>query len=274
MLKQLWKRTCAFDAEWVACPDSARRLLSLPAETDERTAMEALWRHYAKEEGERPFLKLALSRVVSVAAVMRTVHNDGQIELRLASDAIDYTPEGALIGRFLESVATNRMQLWGFNSSGADLPLLVQRAIALGVSCPAFARRPDKPWEGPDYFDSRNSTAHIDILQAVAGYARGAAWPTLDEFAAACGVPGKLDTSGKNVADLYLAGDVRGIAAYNEADALTTHLLMLRIGHFSGQLSDGEYGRELGAVEELLQREIAAGRAHLRRFWATWRAGV
>jgi hypothetical protein len=42
-----------------------------------------------------------------------------------------------------------------------------------------------------------------------------AEWVALDEFAAACGIPGKLDTSRVDIADLYLAGDLRTIAAYN-----------------------------------------------------------
>ncbi len=273
MIKQLWKRTCAFDAEWVPCPDTARRLLGLPSWTPDKEAMEAVWQHYAKEEGERPFLKLALSRVVSIASVLRSVDKEGGISLHLRTSSVDQTPEGRMISTFLEGLAHDRRQLWGFNSSGADLPILVQRAIALGESCPHFCTRPNKPWEGPDYFDSRNSMAHMDMLQLLANYARGAAWPSLNEIAAASGIPGKLDTSGADVADLYLAGDIRTITDYNETDALTTHLLMLRMAHFSARLSDEQYAQEQAAVDALLEREIADGKGHLERFQEAWHGG-
>lgn len=274
MIKRLSNNTCAFDAEWVACPDSARRLLDLPPGVDDRSAMEALWNHYRTDEDDgRPFLKYALSRVVTIAAVMRSVDRDGAVSLRLHSRGIDQYSEAQLIEGFLESVAKSGKQLWGYNSGGADVPLLVQRAIALDAPCPAFAKRPNKPWEGDDYFDSRNSEIHKDILYVLGGYGRSAK-PTLDEFAAACGIPGKLGISGSDVADLYLAGDVRTIAAYNEADALTTHLAMLRIGHFAGKLSDAQHHSELRAVDDLLEAEIQNGKAHLRQFqerWQQWR---
>ena len=274
MIKSLSLRTCAFDAEWVACPDTARRLLDLPPDIPDGDAMEALWHHYATDDDERPFLKLALSMVVSIAAVVRTVNRDGSISLSLVSRALDECSEGEMIGSFLETVAKKRMQLWGFYSGGADVPLLVQRAIALGVPCPTFSKRPPKPWEGPDYFDNRNSTAHMDILHILAGFARGAARPSLDEFAAACGIPGKLDVAGGDVAGLFLDNDIRTIANYNETDALTTHLIMLRIGLHSGHLSADQYRDEVDAVDSLLEQEIAGGKEHLERFqliWHSWR---
>src|SRR5690606_19682823 len=99
-------------------------------------------------------------------------------------------PEAELIQRFLEKVAADHYQLWRYNSSTADLPILVQRAIALGVSCPAFSKRPAKPWEGYDYHDGRSSDAHMDILQTVGSHGSGTSKPKLHEFAVACGFPG------------------------------------------------------------------------------------
>jgi hypothetical protein len=39
------------------------------------------------------------------------------------------------------------------------------------------------------------------------------------------------------VADLYLDGKVREIVAYNETDAVTTHLVMLRVALQAGKLT-------------------------------------
>jgi 3'-5' exonuclease len=271
MLRTFGDRTCAFDVEWGPCPDTARRLLKLPPETSDADAARAVWRHYAKEGEEQPFLKLALSKVLSIGAILRERTPEGAIRLTLSGRGVDEMDEGELIRRFLEHVAGKQYQLWGFNSSAADLPILRQRAIALGVACPRFAARPAKPWLGMDYFDTRTSDAHMDILQLLAGFNRGAAMPSLDEFCAACGLPGKLDVDGGQVGELFLQGEIRCIVEYNEIDALITHLLALRLALHAGKLAGEQYAAEIQAVRDLVQTQIDLGKAQFIQFAAAWR---
>ncbi len=112
---------------------------------------------YGKPEDDpavKPFLKLVLSKVVSVAAVFRTV-DDGTIHLFLRAHGVDEMGEGEMIGRFLEGVADEGFQLWGYNSANADLPILVQRAIVLGCralssrSAGAVSRQAERHRRGP-----------------------------------------------------------------------------------------------------------------------------
>lgn len=285
MLRLFSERTCAFDVEWAPCPDTARRFLKLPATTPDVEAVEAIWAHYAQKQANtgsnntgnntgnntaRPFIKLALSKVVSIAAVLRERAAGGSIRLTLSAYGVDELDEGELIRRFLEHVAANQYQLWGFNSAGSDLPILRQRAIALGVPCPRFAARPAKPWLGMDYFDTRTSDAHMDIMQLLANFQRGAATPSLDEFCAACGVPGKLDVDGAQVADLFLQGNIRRIVEYNETDALTTHLIALRLALHAGKLSPPEFDAEIDAARQLLQEQIDLGKEQFVKFRDAW----
>jgi hypothetical protein len=121
-----------------------------------------------------------------------------------------------------------------------------------------------------DYHDARNGEAHKDILQVIGGFS-GAAKPSLHELAAACGLPGKLDVAGDQVADLYLAGDFATILDYNRTDAVTTHLLMLRVAYVSGHLDEAGYAAEVEAVRGLVAREAAKGSAQLAKFAAAWR---
>jgi hypothetical protein len=65
-------------------------------------------------------------------------------------------------------------------------------------------------------------------------------------------------------------GDLADIVAYNECDTLTTHLLMLQVARFAGQLDGDGYAREIRAVRGLLAREIGNGKAHLRLFRDRW----
>ena len=120
MIKTFSPKTCAFDCEWVPCPVTARRLLGLPTDTSDAHAMHAAWRRYAKEGEERPFLKLVLSQVVSIAAVIRQRDDNGHIKLGMYARGVDEYAEGELIGNFLEGVAKRQWQLWGFNSAGSD----------------------------------------------------------------------------------------------------------------------------------------------------------
>ena len=75
------------------------------------------------------------------------------------------------------------------------------------------------------------------------------------------------------MADLYLDGRLAEILRYNETDAVTTHLLMLRVAHVTGFLSDDAYGCELLAVEGLVKEQAAWGKAQFARFWETWKGG-
>jgi predicted PolB exonuclease-like 3'-5' exonuclease len=106
-------------------------------------------------------------RIVSVAAVERSV-SGGNTKLHLlslprdVSDA-EQVAEKSIVGTFLDKVGQYRPQLVGFNSASADLKAFIQRAVVLGIQAKGFCTRPNKPWEGDDYFDSRNSEASIDI---------------------------------------------------------------------------------------------------------------
>lgn len=272
MIKSFSPTTCAFDCEWVPCPHTARRLLDLPPDCTDREATEAAWRAYAKEGEDRPFLKLVLCKVVTIAAVIRKPGAEGP-ELTLFSRSCDERGEAHLISSFLEAVAGGGYQLWGFNSASADLPILKQRAMALDAPLPKFSKRPGKPWEGPDYHDAHNSEAHKDILDQIGSYGGGASKPKLHELAIACGFPGKLDVHGGEVADLYLDGRVAEILQYNETDAVTTHLLMLRLAHVAGHLTDDAYACELLSVEQLVKEQAAKGKAQFARFWEAWKEG-
>lgn len=271
MFRAVSPHVWAFDLEWVPDTGSGRRVLDLPPDAPDEAVHAAMWAAAgATAETPRPYLKTMLCRVVSLAVVIRKVGSDGQASLSLFSLPGDKAmPERDLIGRFLRGLgeANPRPQIVGFNSRESDVPILLQRGMANGVSAPGFCRRPEKPWDGYDYF-SKNSEGHIDLKEVVGGW--GKATPSLHEFAAACGIPGKIDTRGDNVLDLWLAGDVRRIVEYNEFDALTTYLLWLRAAHFAGHFGDEAHAAEVERVRDLLRRRIADGQAHLARYVEKW----
>jgi predicted PolB exonuclease-like 3'-5' exonuclease len=275
MIKNVMKRVWAFDLEWVPDPVAGRVVYEIPDEvTDAAEIMKLMWeRGGATEEDPTPFLKTALCRVVSVAALERRQLPDGSVNLTLMSlphDPSDpeESSESNVVGTFLAALGKNRPQLVGFNSLQSDLKILIQRGVVLGLSAPAFCERPDKPWEGIDYF-ARGSDWNIDLKDILGGW--GLASPSLHEIAVQSGIPGKMGVDGSDVAPLWLDGKLDRIVHYNECDAMTTYLVWLRLAHFAGFFNDQEYLREQELVADILQTEIATGgREHFAEYLETW----
>ncbi|HIC68363.1 MAG TPA: hypothetical protein EYO90_02400 [Candidatus Latescibacteria bacterium] len=271
MFKSVQDKVWVFDAEWVPDPVTGRAVYGLPAELPDDEVMAEMWRQGgASEEGPRPYLKTVMCRVVSISVLARYVE-EGGVRLQLRSlpapeDAATVT-EADIVARFLDGVGKQKPQLVGYNSESADLRILLQRALVCGVRAADFARRPEKPWEGVDYF--AGGDWHVDLMTVIGGRGRGR--PSLHEVAAASGIPGKFDTEGGEVADLWMGGQLASIINYNERDALTTYLVWLRLAHFGGFFSTAEYLQEQQLVEDLLRDEGKhPGREHLTGYLEEW----
>ncbi len=275
MFKRVEKHVWAFDAEWVPDAATGRALYGLPPDMPEREVFEEMWRRNgASDDNPRPFLKLAICRVVSIAMVMRSRGAGGAITLDLRSQPkdpanADDCDERSIISKFLVSVGHRKPQLVGFNSSGSDLPIFVQRGIANGIVARDFAQRPEKPWDGVDYF-YRHSDYNVDLMSTVSGW--GGRGPKLNELAVACGIPGKIDSfGGPRVAEAWLDGDIARIVRYNEHDALTTYLVWLRTAHFAGHLPTAAYEQEQLQLRSLLDdRAQSAENGHLAKYIQEW----
>ena len=275
MFKTIGSEIWAFDVEWTPDPKAGRLLYNLPDDMPDRDVMAEMWkRGGATEEEPQPYLKTVLCRVVSIAAVRRKIDRDGSVKVGLMSlpDLKGDTPdtgEAAILSTFLNAVGEHKPQLVGFNSHSADIKILIQRAIVNGISAPDFCKRPEKPWEGVDYF-ARGGEGHIDLKEVVSGFGKGT--PSLHELATLSGIPGKMDVDGKGVAEMWLGGDIKGIVAYNEADALTTYLTWLRIAHFAGFLDSATYESEQKQLR--LYIDVLAGgqpeHAHLKAYLEEW----
>ncbi|MBF0437320.1 MAG: hypothetical protein HQL77_18420 [Magnetococcales bacterium] len=274
MFRTIKNLVWAFDAEWVPDPKAGRLLYDLSGDRDNRQVMEEMWqRNGATEDDPTPYLKTVMCRLVSISVVQRQVHKDGRILLRLltlpkmdGAGSAD-TSERHIIDTFLGALGDRQPQLVGFNSLAADLRILVQRGIIHGLHLPGFARRPNKPWEGVDYF-VKGGESHIDLKDhAAPGWGPGT--PSLHELAVLSGIPGKMETHGDEVPKLWLEGRLEDIIAYNEFDALTTYLIWLRMAHFVGLFDTAHYEQEQKLVRDLIQHEAEA-KPHLLRYVDEW----
>ena len=273
MIREVMERVWAFDLEWVPDPLAGRLLHALPETATDAEVLAEMWRAGgATDEDPTPFLKTAVCRIVSIAVVERRARGSGDATLNLLSlprdpASADDAREANLVGTFLEALGKHQPQLVGFNSHDSDLKILIQRGLVLGVQAADFARRPEKPWLGTDYF-ARGSESNVDLKEIVGGW--GKAVPSLHEIAVQSGIPGKVGVDGNDVARLWLDGRLDEIVAYNEMDALTTYLVWLRLAHFAGHFTGASYADEQARVRALVEREIEAGKKHLARYLAEW----
>ena len=274
MFKTVKNRVWAFDAEWIPDPLAGQMLYKLPNDMPSKEIFEVMWeKGGATEDDPMPYLKTVVCRIVSIAAVER-LQTGSDVKLHLLSlprDSRDaeQTNERNVIGTFLSKTGEFKPQLVGFNSASADIKAMIQRSVVLGLSIPAFCKRPNKPWEGDDYFDSRNSEASVDLKDVLGGW--GKATPSLNEIATLSGIPGKMDVDGQQVASLWLEGNLDKIVAYNEFDALTTYLVWLRVAHFGGHFTTEQYEQEQQLVRDLINTEATEnGKDHLNDFLGEW----
>lgn len=282
MFKSVKDQIWFFDCEWVPDPKAGRLLYNLPSSVSDEEVLKEMWsRGGATEDNPQPFLKTVLCRVVSVAALMRKVApasanlpEEERVKLHLLwlprdlEDA-ESRSEASIVGTFINAVGKCKPQLVGFNSRASDLKILFQRAVINGISAPEFCSRPDKPWEGVDYF-SKDSDWNVDLMDCLGGWSgRGA--PSLHEVAVLSGIPGKMDVSGDDVASMWMSGRWREIVEYNCYDALTTYLVWLRMAHLGGYISDEEYETEQMVFTNMLIEEAEKpGLAFLLKYLNEW----
>ena len=273
MIKFVANEVWALDVEWIPDVPTGRRVYNLGPEVTDLDVLHHMYRAGgASEEEPQPYLKTVLCRVVSVAALIRRKDDHGIVSHRLVSlpryDA-PAMPEADLLQRFLTTIGKTKPQLVGFNITEADMPILLQRAAVCGVTARNFCARPDKPWEGRDYF-TRYSDWLLDLQQLYGGWGRST--PSLHELACAARIPGKIDISGDQMIDLWLQGEIARIVAYNEFDALTTFLLWLRTVRLAGLISIEEADAEETNLRCYLTDLIAHGRQYLDAYLKKWDA--
>lgn len=273
VLKTIEPCLFSFDLEWVPDPLSAEMLYGLDTSGSHgpEEAMKRLWAEGgATEEMPQPYLKTVLCRIVSVSGVLREVVA-GETRLKLVTlpataDDPEKAKERTILKMLLKAIGSRKPQLVGYNSHNADVPIIVQRAIIHGLFSQGMGERPNKPWEGVDYF-STSADHNIDLAPMVGRWGQT---PRLHEIATLSGIPGKVDTEGGFVSDLWLQGKLQAILDYNEFDAITTHLLWARIAHFSGLLSSDAYETEQRLVRDLMEEEIDKGKQHFGRYIEEW----
>lgn len=258
-----------FDIETVVDADAARCVLRLPDIGDE-AARDALSDYYLeKTEGRNDFPRQPFHQIVAISyghLIREPGEEGGELVIRrLATGGDKSSSEKEMLEGFFHLIETRAPQLVSYNGRGFDIPVLKYRAMVHALSCPRWFTQGDK-WNG---YDSRYSKDyHCDLLEVLSDFGTSARC-SMDEVAAAFGVPGKLETAGDNVREMFESGQIDAIRDYCETDVLSTMLIFLRHQLFCGALSQGAYVRAVLGVRNYIEAE-SERRPHLAEYLRAW----
>ncbi|MDP3981149.1 MAG: 3'-5' exonuclease [Chlamydiota bacterium] len=207
-------------------PDEAK--LS-PQEAIERYCSELL----TDSEGKSDFIPWTYQIPVSIAVAK--VGKDYELNEVVVLDRPHYRPQ--VISRLFWEGWTKYQYptLVTFNGRGFDLPVLELAAFRYGIDV--------RQWfdtNGPAYQQPRNRfnpKSHYDLLELLSNYGAARISGGLDLCSTLLGKPGKLQTKGYMVQDIYNEGDYERINNYCMCDVLDTYFVFLRTRVMTGHIS-------------------------------------
>ena len=254
-----------FDIETVPDLAGLRRARDVPADLSDAGVLDWYAQQRRAQTGSE-FLPLHLQKVVAIACALRD-----RAGFKIASVGNPEDGEPELIRRFFDLVDKLVPQLVSWNGGGFDLPVLNHRALIHGVTAAKF-------WEWGDgdrdfrynSYLGRYHTRHLDLMDVLAMYQPRAS-AGLDAMARLCGFPGKLGMDGSEVHAAVQQGRLDQVRRYCETDVMNTYLLYLRFRLLRGELSAGEYAKEVSFARE---RIAALDAPQWREFVAAWDASA
>lgn len=120
-----------------------------------------------------------------------------------------------------------------FNGRRFDLPVIELRSLRHGLA---------QPWYTAEQRRRYGEGAHVDLCEVLTSY--GALGPTdygLDVFCRLIGLPGKGETDGSAVKEMFAAGEHQKIANYCKRDIAQTAHVYLRWLYLRGRLTREAY---------------------------------
>ncbi len=122
-----------------------------------------------------------------------------------------------------------------FNGRFFDLPVMELCAYRYGISLPAWFDAPGNQYNQPR--NRFNTKAHFDLQDFIGNQGATHVPGGLNLCAQLVGAPGKMDTKGDMVQELWERGEHSRIDDYCQCDALDTYFVFLRTRVLVGALS-------------------------------------
>ncbi|NLY04151.1 MAG: 3'-5' exonuclease [Campylobacter sp.] len=239
---------CIFDCETVPCIDSLKAAYGYEGEPKDIAEL-AL-----KEQKERTgseFLPVCFHKVITISAVL--ADKFGRF-IRVSTMSAD--SEKDTIDKFLKFLDSHNPRLVSFNGRGFDLPMLMIRAMRYNLSSPAYFDTSSKELgkdKWTNYRSRYDGIFHMDLLDHISDF-KAVGGLSLDKLCAALNLPGKFDTSGEQVLELYLQDELLKIDEYCESDVLNTYMLFIKYELLRGNLTLNDYAQCLELMSDYLAK--------------------
>jgi predicted PolB exonuclease-like 3'-5' exonuclease len=212
-----------------------------------------------RDDGSLP---AAPHHLIVAACAVALVSKNGPARWYEATQAVIFGHERASLLLHVAEAFERLPSLVTWNGSGFDLPVLRASMMAEGIPC---------QWLFNSSVMNRYRDDHRELMDILCQRGAGPRW-SLDGTAKRMGLPGKLDTNGAQVAELYAAGKLDEIQAYCLQDCFQLSAIDLRLQLASGELTLDGYRRSaasllrLGAETPALRPVVESERFQRQRF--------
>lgn len=204
------------------------------------------------EKSGSSFLPLPFHQVVAISAVIADEFGNFK-----RVNTIQGESEKDFIAEFFNFIDKHNPKLISFNGRSFDMPMLLIRAMRYNLSCQAFFEKENShfgksKWDNYRYRYS--DRFHVDLMDHIGefGAARGLNLNTLCSMA---NLPGKFDTKGDQVVELYYQKEHQKIFEYCESDTLNTYWLYLKYELLKGNILLQDYFDILNGFEQKLPKD-------------------
>ncbi len=199
------------------------------------------------EEKPEAFPPIPEHKVVSISGMLLSLatENASDVQNRIMWFGTYGDPgdERSMILEFLEMFYEQRPNLVSYNGRGFDIPVILHRCMRYGIQCPEFFDR--------DFRYRFSMGGHIDLQDQLSDY--GASMRSkLGYICQALGMPGKMDVSGGDVAQLHADGKQDVIDSYCMCDVAETAWLFIRFMHLMGQITDVTNHNAIHAIKSAM----------------------
>jgi len=161
---------------------------------------------------------------IPVAVVIAKVAADFRLIDLVSLDEPEFRPH-IITDHFWRGWEMYKQPQWvTFNGRSFDIPLMELAAFRYGISLPKWFR-------GEGYKSLRNrfnTSAHLDLQDVLTNFGAARCNGGLNLVAQMLGKPGKLDTRGDQVQQLFDNGETAAISDYCRCDVLDTYFVFLR----------------------------------------------
>ena len=161
-------------------------------------------------------------------------------------------------GRYLNDID---FCLVGFNNFGFDNNVVMNSALKLGVSLPAFFLKGNK-YDSP--LKRYGMNYNIDLCDALSNFSASPK-PSLAKCAQAVGLPAKMGVDGSQVEEMCAQGKIQEVKNYCEMDVLATGGLFLRFQRLRGILSGQGFRLSAQSFLDFIEQKVDE-KPHLREF--------